>query len=111
MSRSKSELPKEYVAAVAVLLVLMTAVLVRHVVNDAPNGSALVPEISWSLAFPLLLIILSGLIAATLVRRFVSPLMAVVGGALAGGLAGWPFYSTLGIICGNFNVTGKPDYA
>ena len=100
MSRSKSELPKEYVAAVAVLLVLMTAVLVRHVVNDAPNGSALVPEISWSLAFPLLLIILSGLIAATLVRRFVSPLMAVVGGALAGGLAGWPFYSTLGIICG-----------
>ena len=100
MSRSKSELPKEYVAAVAVLLVLMTAVLVRHVVNDAPNGSALVPEISWSLAFPLLWIILSGLIAATLVRRFVSPLVAVVGGALAGGLAGWPFYSTLGIICG-----------
>ena len=100
MSRSKSELSKEYVAAVAVLLVLMTAVLVRHVVNDAPNGSALVPEISWSLAFPLLWIILSGLIAATLVRRFVSPLVAVVGGALAGGLAGWPFYSTLGIICG-----------
>ena len=100
MSRSKSELPKGYAAAVAVLLVLMTAVFVRHVVNEAPNGSAFVPKISWSLAFPLLRIILSGLIGAALVRRFVSPRVAVVGGALAGGLAGWPFYSTLGIICG-----------
>ncbi|HAA69388.1 MAG TPA: hypothetical protein DCE55_09620 [Planctomycetaceae bacterium] len=100
MSRSKSELPQEYAVAVSVLLVLMTAVLVRHVVNEATNGSALVPTISWSLAYPLLWIILSGLIAAALVRRFVSPLVAVVGGALAGGLAGWPFYSALGIICG-----------
>ena len=79
MSRSKSELPQEYAAAVSVLLVLMTAVLVRHVVNEATNGSALVPTISWSLAYPLLWIILSGLIAAALVRRFVSPLVAVVG--------------------------------
>ncbi|MEE3369178.1 MAG: hypothetical protein VX346_07535 [Planctomycetota bacterium] len=100
MSRSKQELPQSYVALVAALLVLTTAVFVRHVVDRASDGSALVPSISWSLAVPLLWISLSGFVVALLLRRFVSPLVAVIGGALAGGLAGWPSYSALGIICG-----------
>lgn len=100
MSRSKQELPQGYVAAVAVLLILITAVFVRYVVDGTSDGSALVPTISWSLAVPLLWISLSGFTAAVFMRRFVSPLVAIIGGALAGGLAGWPLHSAMGIICG-----------
>ncbi|MBB74636.1 MAG: hypothetical protein CMJ75_09000 [Planctomycetaceae bacterium] len=100
MSRSKQELPQSYVALVAALLVLTTAVFVRYVVDRASVGSALVSSFSWSLAVPLLWISLSGAVVALLLRRFVSPLVAVIGGALAGGVAGWPSYSALGIICG-----------
>lgn len=100
MSRSKQVLPQNYVVVITILLVLITAAFARHVVQRTWERLDLVPAISWKVLIPFTWITVSGLIAAIFARRFVSPVVAIIAGALFGGLAGWPMYSDVGIVSG-----------
>ncbi|MAV36157.1 MAG: hypothetical protein CMJ59_11940 [Planctomycetaceae bacterium] len=100
MSRPNRGLPNGFVVIVTGLIVLVTAAFVRVVVSREWAGPDVLPDTSTERYARWLLIPISALTVALIARRFLNPPVSIVSGALAGGLAGWPFYDEVGMLCG-----------